>query len=247
MMNKPSIAVLDGDIIAYRAAFWADQEGSEWLEDRIKDDIRKWTPPEVTRVVVAFSCPRSENFRRTWWPQYKAHRDVVKQTPENLTYAESYIKDSYECQTKDHLEADDLMGIQMSMGKAIAVTIDKDIYSVYGWSWKPPMKDTEENPVIFTSKEEADYNFHKQWIMGDVTDNIPGVWKMGQAKAKKLLDSTKPVNHSPLVLSLYEQMPNKDGGKYSFEDALAQARCVRILRTEDWNNQVIPWYPKELK
>lgn len=246
-MNKPTTAVLDGDILAYRAAFWADQEGSEWLENRIVDDLKLWTPPDVTNIVVAFSCSRANNFRRTWWKEYKAHRDINKQTPENLDYAISIIKDKCRCQSKETLEADDLMGIQMSMGLAIAVTIDKDIYSAYGWSWKPPMKLGESNEVIYTSLEQADYNFHKQWIMGDSTDNIPGVWKLGQAKAEKLLNNTRPSNHTALVLSLYEKMPTKDGGAYTFDDAIAQARCVRILRTEDWNKNVIPWYPKELK
>lgn len=245
-MEKPNIAILDGDIIAYRAAFWADQEGSDWLENRIKDDIVKWTPPNVDVIRVAFSCSRANNFRRLWWKEYKAHRDVNKQTPENLDYAQSLIRANYPCQDREELEADDIMGIQMSMGKAISVTIDKDIYSVYGWSWKPPMKQDEVNEVIYTSPEQADYNFHKQWIMGDSTDNIPGVWKLGKAKAEKLLDSTSPCNHTAMVLNLYETMPTKDGGKYTLEDAIAQARCVRILRKEDWNNAVIPWYPKEL-
>ena len=251
-MDKPTMAVLDGDIIAYRAAWWADSEGSDWLEDRIVDDLKKWTPPEVTSVVVAFSCSRSDNFRRQWWPTYKAHREVAKQAPECLSYAEEIIKDySSKILQIPTLEADDIMGILMTTGKAIGVTIDKDIYSVYGWSWKPRMdEEFNSNEIVFTSKEQADYNFHKQWMTGDTTDNIPGIWKVGVAKATKLLDAEKPVNHTPLVLNLYEKSPNKQGDSYTFDDAIAQARCVRILRKEDWdfkNKQVIPWLPEWLR
>jgi len=246
---KPNLAILDGDIIAYRAAWWADEEGSEWLEDRIKDDILKWTPEGVSKIAVAFSCSRADNFRRTWWPEYKENRDVFRQTPENLTYAKEIIQGNYDCKSYPTLEADDIIGLYMTKELAIGVTIDKDIYSVYGWSWKPTMKSEEEpNKILYTSKEEADYNFHKQWITGDVTDNIPGVWKLGPAKADKFLKATNPVNHSALVLSLYERFPTKTNNKYTFQDALAQARCVRILRKEDWvNSKVKPWVPDYLQ
>ena len=55
---RPDVAVLDGDIIAYRAAFWADQEGIEYLAERMEHDVKAWTPVGVTKVYVAISCDR---------------------------------------------------------------------------------------------------------------------------------------------------------------------------------------------
>ena len=42
-MTMPTIAILDGDIIAYRAAFWAESEGIEDIPDRIRKDLKNWT------------------------------------------------------------------------------------------------------------------------------------------------------------------------------------------------------------
>ena len=244
---KLKSAVLDGDILAYRAAWWAETEGSEYLEDRLTNDVRVWTPDGVTDVVLALSCKREDNFRREYLPSYKAHRDSSRVAPENLGYALELLEKNFSVRKYQTLEADDLMGIPMSRHTAIAVTIDKDIRTVPGWSWKPPIDGKVAEDLVYTTLEEADYNFYKQWIMGDTTDNISGVWKIGEAKAIALLESTSPKNYEALVFSLYEKMPSKDGTPYTYDYALSQARCVRILRQTEWGgSKVIHWTPKEI-
>ena len=66
-MKKPKIAIIDADILVYRAAFWADAEGIDELPSRLKHDIKQWTP-RGCQPVLALSCPRSQNFRRRLWP-----------------------------------------------------------------------------------------------------------------------------------------------------------------------------------
>ena len=75
MMTKPTTAIIDGDIIAYRSAYWADGEGIDDLPARIKSDLKKWTPSGCDEAIVAMSCPREYNYRREFWPKYKAHRE----------------------------------------------------------------------------------------------------------------------------------------------------------------------------
>ena len=60
----PTTAALDGDIIAYRAAFWADPEGSEWLEDRLRDDVSRWTPEGVKDVFIDRKSTRLNSSHR---------------------------------------------------------------------------------------------------------------------------------------------------------------------------------------
>ena len=237
----PTTAVLDGDIIAYRAAFWADSEGSDWLEDRLRDDVSRWTPKGVKDVFIALSCRRDDNFRRDHYAGYKAHRNS-RPSPETLPDAVSFLKDEYDVITVPRLEADDIIGMWQSRGSAIGVTIDKDLKQIPGYSWYPTLDDDEfPRDIEYTSVEQADWYFHRQWITGDSTDNIPGIWKMGPKKAEALLNATMPVNHTALVLSLYEQKPNKDGGKYTYEDAIAMARSIRILRDGEHSR---PWEPR---
>jgi DNA polymerase-1 len=232
-MTEPKVAILDGDILAYRAAFFVETEGIEYLEERLNFDIASWTPPGVEKIYIALSCSRSDNYRRDYWSKYKAHRDINKHTPEALPEAEQYVRTLGTPLSVPRLEADDLMGMMASSGKAIAVTIDKDLRSVPGWHWNP---DKEEAPVL-VDEALADRNFYTQWLTGDSTDNVPGIWKLGPKKAATLLDSTPPQNWPALVLATYEQKKDKDGNNYNLDYAISQAICVRILRDGEYNKE----------
>jgi DNA polymerase-1 len=250
---KPTEAILDGDIIAYRAAFWADSEGIEDLPSRINLDIKNWTPEGVDTVYIAMSCPRTHNFRRVFWPAYKQHRDDFK-SPESMGVALECIYDIPNTTVRcvNHLEADDLIGMLVSEGRAIGVTVDKDLRQIPGWHWNP---DKESEPVQ-VSGEEADKYFYQQWMTGDTTDNIWGLWKVGPAKAKKLLDNTPKEEWDNIIMDMYQ---NEDWAKrpenkrplemYRKDFALSQARCVRILRAGDYNketSEITLWGPNNL-
>ena len=248
-MKKPKEAIIDGDIIVYRAAFWADSEGVEELPTRIAQDIKNWTPEGVDTVYIAMSCPRSNNFRRMFWPEYKKHREDFK-SPDCMSIAlETVYSTGVQTRCVDHLEADDLIGMLVSSGRAIGVTVDKDLRQIPGWHWNP---DKELEPLL-VSGEEADKYFYQQWMTGDTTDNIWGLWKVGPAKAKKLLDSKPPEVWDQVIMTMYE---DEDWAKrpenkrpldmYRKEFALSQARCVRILRDGDYDketNTITLWSP----
>ena len=104
-------AILDGDIIAYRLAFRAEAEGLEDIELWAEHAISSWTPPNVTEVLIAFSCPRSKNFRRKIWELYKAHRDTGSHAPDCRLEVEQIVKNT--CNkfvVGNQIEADDFMG-----------------------------------------------------------------------------------------------------------------------------------------
>lgn len=237
-------AIIDGDILAYRIAFWADTEGLDVVEDRIKTDLEAWTPKECTKVMVAFSCPREVNFRRSFWPLYKKHRED-KKSPDCMKYVIESMYDicsstSLDTHCIDKLEADDIIGMLVSRDeKTIGVTIDKDLRQIPGYHWNP---DKEPEPV-FIDKGTANRNFYLQWMMGDSTDNIWGLWKFGPKKAMKVVDSIPESDICSTILALYE---NEDWSKRpetkkpsmsKAEFALAQARCVRILRFGDYDKK----------
>jgi len=244
--KTPDIAILDADIIIYKAACWAEAQhitSEDQLRDRLRTDLNYWTPPNLHRIILAFSCSRSDNFRKDFWPKYKENRNN-KEKPVYLKQAKEIVSqlavDEFNSRvvTKPRLEADDLIGIGMSSNTMIGVSLDKDIRSCPGWYWNPEKTDF---PTLIT-QNNADYWFHKQWLMGDSTDNIPGIPKVGPVKASKLLDSCNPNSWTSLVLSEY----SKKGLSYDY--CLAQARCVRILRNGDWdkaNQTHLPWSPEK--
>ena len=249
--KKPTTAILDGDIIAYRAAFWADSEGVEDLQARIDKDIKAWTPPGCEEVIVAMSCPRDKNYRRAFWPAYKQHRED-RQSPESMRYAiESIYAAPGTSRCVDQLEADDLIGMLVSTGTAIGVTVDKDLRQVPGWHWNP---DKEEKPVEI-SQEDGDCFFYRQWMTGDSTDNIYGLWKVGPAKADKFLSKTPMEEWDDKIIEMYlaedwdKRPEDKRPDMTKLEFAVAQARCVRILRHGDYDKdtgKIKLWAPKNL-
>lgn len=239
-MKIPDVAILDADIIVYKAACWADNQEEpnnlDRLNDRLNADLDYWTPPGVSRILLAFSCSREDNFRKDYWPSYKENR-ANKPKPKYLNVLKEIISTKALVVERPRLEADDLIGIGMGSGTMIGVSLDKDLASCPGWYYNP---DKTDFPLLL-SQTQADRWFHKQWLMGDSTDHIPGIPKVGPVKADKILDSTTPENWTPLVMTEYE----KRG--FDLDYCLAQARCVRILRDNEWNKETcehVPWTPE---
>ena len=57
----------------------------------------------------------------------------------------------------------------------------------------------------------------------------------GWLKAEDILNEATPVNWEAAALATYEQRPNKDGGRYTWDEARAMGVAVRILRsTDEW-------------
>ena len=239
--EMPDVAILDADIIAYKAACWAeatldDRESEEaGFEERINADLSFWTPPGVSRILLAFSCSREDNYRRDFWPDYKMNR-AGKPKPRYLGRMKEILCDKAHVVERPRLEADDIIGLGMSSMLMVGVSLDKDLRSCPGWYFNP---DKIDFPVLL-SQEYADEWFHKQWLMGDSTDHIPGIPKVGPVKAQKMLDSTRSDNWSSMVMAEYE----KRGFDYDY--CMAQARCVRILRYKEWDKdkeEPILWSP----
>ena len=238
MNRKPQKAILDGDIILYRAAYWADTEGIDSLEDRLKDDIRKWTPKGIHEVEVAFSDSRKNNYRRDHWSKYKANRDGLSH-PECLGIAREIAVDISNSVMEERLEADDLLGIAASSNKAIAVTVDKDLKGVPGWHWNPD----KEKEVQYITKKEAHRFFCIQWMTGDRTDGLPGLWRIGPKKAEKFLDGLDPEDWEHKIIERYKEEERPEGREIDMDPvdfAVAMARCIRILhyREYDFENKV---------
>ena len=245
-MKKPKLAVIDGDIIVYKTAFWAETHDPLDIDKKVAREMKEWVPKGCDDYVVALSCSRKDNFRKKEWGKYKSNRDGMY-TPEYLGDVRDYINEEYEIKTLPNLEADDILGIYASAGDGIAVTIDKDLRGVPGWHFNP---NKEKKPVKI-SKKEAYRFFCKQWMMGDSTDCIPGLWKIGPKKADKLLDEWERKEWEANIMELYQSdkhKPRNDNGLEYPEIAIAMARCVQILSKDNYDtntNEIKLWSPKD--
>ena len=243
MMKKPTKAILDGDIILYQTAFWVETNDPNEIPKKVKSIIKNWTPNGVANIRVALSCSREDNFRREEWPNYKINRTNMY-VPEYLKDVKEYIEQTYFTETLDRLEADDILGINALDN--IAVTVDKDLRGVVGWHFNP-VKDKEP---VYINEDEAYRFFCKQWMSGDATDCIPGLWRVGPKKADALLDSWEPEEWEERILEMYnlEKYAVKDPcGLTPEQIAIAMARCVRILDHTGYDYdtfQHVLWNPK---
>ena len=56
MKKKPTTAMIDGDVVAYQAAFWVETENGTGIEKKLASLMRKWTPAGINSITVALSC-----------------------------------------------------------------------------------------------------------------------------------------------------------------------------------------------
>ena len=240
----PRKAILDGDIIKYHTAFWAEANNPDYFPVKLDSLVEKWTPSGVSDVVIALSCERKDNFRNKEWPNYKSNRKD-SYIPEYIHDVYDFIVENYKCKLLPTLEADDILGIYASKHTHVAVTLDKDLLGVPGWHFNP----NKDKDVRYISNEESDRFFCKQWMMGDSVDNIPGLWRLGPKKADKMLEEWDKKDWETNILSLYADLKYRIRDNCGLSDtdmAIAMARCVKILTKKEYNlrtKKIKPWNP----
>lgn len=246
-MKRPKKAMIDGDILVYHTAYWAESQDPDQFPAKLDSLMEQWIPDGVSRddITVALSCSRSDNFRKQQWPKYKDNRKD-SYVPEYLQDVRDWIQEAYDCMLLPSLEADDILGIYSSKGTHIAVTIDKDLQGTPGWHYNPD----KDDDARYISEEEAYTFFCKQWMMGDTTDGIPGLWRVGPKKADKLLDEWDKQAWEENILEMYESDKYKlrEDCDIPYPDiAIVMARCVKILTIDTYdldNNEIKLWCPK---
>ena len=111
---------------------------------------------------------------------YKGNRDSSHK-PVHFSRIKDYIIESYGCRVVYGCEADDALSIYQQsvpeIGTTIIYTPDKDLDMVPGW------RINKKNEVIWIDEESARESFYMQLLMGDATDNIPGIYKLTGTKA----------------------------------------------------------------
>jgi DNA polymerase-1 len=204
----------------------------------VEAQIAGWmTKLDTTAVVVAFSD--SHNFRKDVYPAYKSNRSG-KRKPVAYKQVKAWMEETWTCYQRPGLEGDDILGIlstsdKIISGQKIIISVDKDFKTIPGYFYNP---DKDEKPVFY-DVDQADYWHMMQTLMGDTTDGYPGCPGMGPKSAEKLLAE---VWNWDTIVAAYEKKGLTEA------DALVQARCARILRTEDYDfkkKEVKLWTPTE--
>lgn len=228
--NKRTLLV-DGDIVAYKAAVVAetpiDWGNGVWTLHAHEKDVIGSMEEFMSKIIQESACDEvitclsGDNlYRKDVAPYYKANRKGTRK-PMLLNFAKDYLSKEYNGMVEDKLEADDLLGILGSRDvNTVIWSADKDLLTI-------PAYHLLEGKVTEVDKEEADYWFLYQTLVGDSTDNYKGCPTVGAKKADKLLQDNG-TTWQTVVDAFAEQGLGE-------EVAIENARLARILRDGEYN------------
>lgn len=170
----------------------------------------------------------SNNFRNELADNYKSNRKKNKY----VWMVREYYRNN-EAICSDILEADDLIANRcksLSKNDYIIVSIDKDLKTIGGYYWSyyiQKSKDIDGNfiedehgnhereykqkDIEFITEEKAKFLFWQQMLMGDVSDNIIGLKRIGVKTSEKILNKSK--NHFITVAREYIKRGRKSDFK----------------------------------
>lgn len=153
---------------------------------------------EASHGAIVFDVSRN-NYRNEIYPEYKANRG---DTPEEFIPQFPVLREvaslfGYKVLEKEGYEADDIIATICSVlnrrnYKSTIISSDKDLYQLIteNIDYFDPVKDKfiTQKEVIAKFGVESDKVVSVQSLIGDPTDNIPGVRGIGPVTAAKLVN-----------------------------------------------------------
>lgn len=231
---KP-LLIVDFDPVLYRSAQAAEDEldfepevtiivgnfrrAKQIVEQEINNLLQRFD----TDRLICFTTS-SVNFRKEVDPTYKGNR-VGKRKPCGYKKLKNWAKTQWHCCEQEGLEADDLIGIEVTSGKHdnfILCSPDKDMqqFPVRIWNGKEEFTQTPEKAML------------KRWhqaLTGDQTDGYSGVPGIGPKKADAILGKVKDGRYYEAVRDAFIEAGLTE------EDAIRNIRLATILTADQWN------------
>jgi DNA polymerase-1 len=267
MAKRKKIALIDADVLVYRAACVATEE-IQWDEDTVSKNTSFSRASQAAHAMVkawtkAAGCARARllfsdrsrpkaSFRYSVHPHYKANRKAENK-PECLEEVEAWAMDRFDGHYYSGLEGDDALGIEATEepGRYVIVSTDKDMLTVPGDVFIiPHMRPLKEAKAQHITPFRADYNWFYQTLLGDTVDNYKGAPGVGKVAAEKWLYGSQTEAMWQDVLDAFTAQFDRPNWRAKFvtdtayDEALMNARCARILRYGDYDlNKVRLWTP----
>lgn len=120
--------------------------------------------------------------------KYKGNRDEMVK-PVHYEAVRNYYVEQYGAYVVEGIEADDEVSIRAwelfrnTDEDYVVATIDKDLDQIPGWHY-----DYKKHVFYEIDPLDGELFFYAQTLSGDATDNIKGCYRIGIAKAKKLVE-----------------------------------------------------------
>lgn len=188
MSNAALNPILDLDIIVYRVGFAVkDDEPIEYALSTTKNAIHNILDRFPDRTSQWLYLSGKGNYRDdlATFAVYKGNRDPSHR-PHYYAEIKEYMLAHQGAILIEGQEADDAIVQKQWENKdksTVICSIDKDLRTCPGFHYNF-VKDT----LDYVEMVDANAFFFHQLLVGDRTDNIPGIKGVGEVKAKKLLD-----------------------------------------------------------
>lgn len=183
--HVPVMAV-DGDIIAYHTAAVCEEEFEGSCNAIIDATLRNIaTDTGISHMRIYLSGANNFRYGIAKTKPYKGNRDGFVR-PRFLAHCKQYLVDKYSAIFIDGAEADDGIATDMVVNGAYHCGVDKDILQIAGKHYNYVKKEWQE-----VSDEDAIITLYRQVLMGDASDNIPGLPRVGEKTAEKFITSAE--------------------------------------------------------
>ena len=196
-------ALIDADLVAYRCAASCEENDTPDLAIWRCNELVERILDRVNATDYTLYLSGDGNFRKEINPEYKANRKD-KPRPKWLQACREYLVLEWNAKVTDGIEADDALGIAQREDTFIC-SLDKDLLQIPGmhYNW---VKDEE----YYITETEGLKNFWTQTVVGDVADNVFGIYGLGPKKTAKLFETIEgetwdelDANYYKLVAELY--------------------------------------------
>lgn len=189
-------ALIDADIVTFRAAFTAEDEEEAWIACSRADELVQTILAETGSERYELWLSGTNNFRYQVFPEYKANRINAARPKWELAVKEFLIS-TWDANVSEGCEADDMLGVRQTP-ETIICTIDKDLKQIPGWQYNFVKKEK-----FYVTEDEAFRFFCYQLMVGDTADGIKGIPGVGPKKADRLLESTPSDQWIDSIRNLY--------------------------------------------
>ncbi len=246
---KDTIALIDGDsLIYYEMGKPTLEEALESLDGRLHQMLDMTHATKYAGFLTTGKCFR---YTAAKTRPYKGNRKYGDK-PIIFPAIKEYLKQEWNFISVPELEADDLVSIYHDPLKTVICSPDKDVlYQNKGIHYNY----AKAEPVVVDENETIMFLW-KQMLMGDPTDGIQGIPKVGPKTADAWLESVVLSEMPAFVLNKYIEKFEYAEGICKFaetfkliyilkskEDALREAGCelpelvthnIKQLKEDEW-------------
>ena len=222
-MENKIIALIDADsLIYYEMGKETLEIALDGIDSRINQMLQITGATHYAGFLTQGKCFRYKVAKNR---PYKGNRKYGDK-PIIFPAIKEYLKQKWGCTVITQLEADDLVSVFHKDKTTIICSPDKDVlYQNIGSHYNYGKAE-----LVVVTKLDAIRFLWKQVLMGDSTDGIEGLPKVGPKTADKLLELVQPLDMPEFVLNKYIEKFGISNGIDKFAETF---KLIYILKSQE--------------